>query len=209
MKKRMISMVLALAMILSLSVNVFAAAPVIKETDYEGRGLVEVEFTKKVQYKNVKVTVKNEAGTKMTAVIREKDDDDLKFFVKNVKPGAKYSYTISGIRSGRSGSYQTVKGSFTVPKWDPLFKEIDYDAEDRDLEVDLVKRVQYRNLKVTIKDSAGNTVRCRIQEKDSREIELSIPGGLKTGRTYTLTISGIRPRGTGSYGTITARFTAK
>ena len=48
-------MVLALAMILSLSVNVFAAAPVIEDVEYEGRGLVEVEFKKDVRYKNVKV----------------------------------------------------------------------------------------------------------------------------------------------------------
>ena len=209
MKKRMISMVLALAMILTLSVNVFAAAPVIRETDYEGRGLVEVEFTKKVQYKNVKVTVKNAAGTKMTAVIREKDDDDLTFHVKNVKPGEKYSYTISGIRAGRTGKYQSVSGTFRVPKWDPLVKEIDYDTEDRALEVEFVKRVQYKSLRVTLKDARGNAIRCRILEKDSKELELFVPGGLKVGAKYTLTISGIRPRGSGSYTTITNVFQAK
>ena len=94
MKKRIVSMVLALAMILSLSVNVFAAAPVIEDVEYEGRGLVEVEFKKDVRYKNVKVTVKNAAGTKMTAKIVDKDEDDLTFFVKNLKPGAKYRVSL-------------------------------------------------------------------------------------------------------------------
>ena len=155
MKKRMITLVLALAMILSLSVNVFAAAPVVEKTEYEGRGYVEVEFTKKVQYKNVKVTVKNAAGKVMTAVITEKDSDDLTFRVSGVKPGAKYTYTISGVRAGRTGKYQSVTGSFKVPKWDPLIKDIDYDAEDKELEVEFVKRVQYKNLKVTLKDAAS------------------------------------------------------
>lgn len=209
MKKKMIAMVLALAMILSLSVSVLAAAPVIKEAEYEGRGFVEVEFTGKVQYKNVKVTVKDSAGSVMTAVITEKDSDDLTFHVKGLKPGAKYTYTISGVRAGRSGKYQSVSGSFMVPKWDPLIKEIDYDAKDKELEIDFVKRVQYKGLKVTIKDAKGNTVRCRIDEKDAKGIELVIPGGLKTGARYTLTISGIRPCGNGSYTTVTGVFTAK
>lgn len=209
MKKRMISLVLALAMILSLSVSVMAATPVIEKTKYEGRGYVEVEFTKKVQYKNLKVTVKNSSGTKMTTTIVEKDDDELTFKVKNLKAGSKYTYSISGIRTGKSGSYQTVKGSFTVPKWDPLFKEIDYDAGDRDLDIDFAKRVQYKNLKITLKDSAGKTIKCRVVDKDAREIELSVTGGLKVGKTYTLTISGIRQGSSGSYGTITAKFTAR
>lgn len=209
MKKRMITLVLALAMILSLSVNVFAAAPVVEKTEYEGRGYVEVEFTKKVQYKNVKVTVKNAAGKVMTAVITEKDDDDLTFRVSGVKPGAKYTYTISGVRAGRAGKYQSVTGSFKVPKWDPLIKDIDYDAEDRELEVEFVKRVQYKNLKVTLKDAKGNTVRCRIEEKHAREIDLVIPGGLKAGQKYTITISGIRQGTTGSYTSLSSTFTAR
>lgn len=209
MKKRIVSMVLALAMILSLSVNVFAAAPVIEDVEYEGRGLVEVEFKKDVRYKNVKVTVKNAAGAKMTAKIVDKDEDDLTFFVKNLKPGAKYTFTISGVRAGRTGSYQTVKGSFKVPAKDPFIKEIDYDRKDKDLEIEFVKRMQYKNLKVTIKDSDGKVVRCRIDEKNAKEIELDILGTMKVGKTYTVTISGIRTGGSGSYTTITSRFTAR
>ena len=208
MKKRMISMVLALAMILSLSVTVMAAAPVVEKTEYEGNGFVEVEFTRKVQYKNAKVTVKNAAGKKMTAIITEKDDDELTFHVKGLKSGAKYSYTISGVRAGRSGRYQSISGTFKVPNRDPLIKEIEYDAKDREMEIEFVKRVQYRNLKVTIRDAAGNTVKCRIDEKNAKEIELVIPGGLKHGAKYTVTISGIRPRGSGSYGTVQGIFTA-
>ena len=209
MKKRIVSMVLALAMILSLSVNVFAAAPVIEDVEYEGRGLVEVEFKKDVRYKNVKVTVKNAAGTKMTAKIVDKDEDDLTFFVKNLKPGAKYTFTISGVRAGRTGSYQTVKGSFKVTAKDPFIKEIDYDRKDKDLEIEFVKRMQYKNLKVTIKDTDGKVVRSRIDEKNAKEIELDILGTMKVGKTYTVTISGIRTGGSGSYTTITSRFTAR
>ena len=209
MKKRMIAMVLALAMILSLSVTALAAAPVIKEVEYEGRGFVEVEFTKKVQYRNTRVTVKNAAGKALTAVITGKDSDDLTFHVAGLRPGAKYSYMITGIRVGRSGSYQSVSGTFRVPRWDPLIREIEYDAKDRELEIGFVQRVQYKDLKVTVKDADGRTVKCRIEEKDSREIELVIPGGLNSGKAYTLTVSGIRPSGEGSYTTISGIFRTK
>ena len=69
--------------------------------------------------------------------------------------------------------------------------------------------MQYKNLKVTIKDTDGKVVRSRIDEKNAKEIELDILGTMKVGKTYTVTISGIRTGGSGSYTTITSRFTAR
>ena len=119
MKKRFFAAILALVTIMSLAVPAMAAAPEPLKVEYEGRGYVEVEFKSKVQYKNASVTVKDPTGKKLTAKITEKDDDDITFYVKSLKPGTTYSFTISGIRKGQSGSFGTIKGSFKTPKSEP------------------------------------------------------------------------------------------
>ena len=73
MKKRLISMILVLAAMLALAVPALAAAPIVKETEYEGSGYVDVDFTGRVSYKNVKVTVKNAAGKSLSAQITDKE----------------------------------------------------------------------------------------------------------------------------------------
>ena len=208
MKKRIISMLLLLVLVFSLPAYAFAASPVIKEAEYEGGGCVEVDFTGKVQYKNLKVTVKGADGVTRTAKVTEKDDDDLTFVIPNVKPGEKYSFTIRGIRAGKTGAYQSVSGTVRVPNWDPLIKEIEYDKKDRELEIDFVKRVQYKNLKVTVTDASGKSYSCRIDEKNSRELELVVKG-MKAGMKYTVSISGIRAAGSTAYTTISGTFRFK
>ena len=150
MKKRILSLLMALVLILSLPTFAFAATPVVKKAEYEGAGLVDLDFTTKVQYKKLKVKVKGPDGKTVTAAIVEKDSDDLTFRIPNAVPGKKYTYTVSGIRAGRSGAYQTIKGSIRVPTWDPLFKDIEYDKIDNELDLDFVSRVRYKNLKVVV-----------------------------------------------------------
>lgn len=207
MKKRIVSLLLLIVMILAIPSYAFAAAPVIKDVGYEGAGCVEVDFTGKVQYRNLKVTVTGPNGQSFRAEVTDKDDDDLDFVIPNAKPGAKYSFTISGIRTGKSGSYQSVKGSIRIPNVDPLIKEIEYDRADRELEIEFVGRVKYQKLKVTVTDANGKTVKCTVAEKNSRELELIVKG-LKAGARYTVTISGVRPVSGSSYLTITGTFRA-
>lgn len=207
MKKRIISLLLVLITVFCIPAYAFAATPVIKEVDYEGAGRVEVDFTGKVQYKNLKVTVTGPDGKTVTAKVTEKDSDDLTFVIANAKPGVTYSFKISGIRSGKSGNYQSVKSSVRIPSVDPLIREIEYDRGDKELEIEFVKRVQYKNLKVTITDANGKTVSSKISEKNSRELELSVKN-LTKGATYKVTISGIRPSGSENYLTITGTFRA-
>lgn len=206
--KKLVSVILLLVLAFSLSIGAFAAAPVIKETEYEGAGRVEVDFTTRVQYKNLKVTVKGPDGVSKTAKVVDKDNDDLTFVIPNAKPGQKYSFKISGIRAGKTGDYKSVSGTVKVPNWDPLMKEVEYDRHDKELEIDFVKRVEYKNLKVKVTDASGKSYTCKIDEKNSRELELVVKG-LKAGKTYTVTISGVRPISGGSYQTISGSFRVK
>ncbi len=201
MKKRIVSLLMVLAMVFSIPTYALAAAPMIKKIEYEGGNLIEVEFVGTVQYKNPRVKLKGAGGRTISAEIVEKDRDELTFYAPGAKPGSRYTYTISGIRSGKTGKYSTISGSFRIPKWDPLIKDIDYDAREKELELDFIKRVQYKTAKAVVTDANGRTYHCRINEKKAREMEITVKG-LRSGITYTVTVTGIRATGSSRYGSV-------
>ena len=53
MKKRMFAILLVVVLTVLSAVPAMAAAPKVKKTEYEGSGIVDVDFTKKVSYKNM------------------------------------------------------------------------------------------------------------------------------------------------------------
>ena len=207
MKKRFAAMILAFAILLGIAVPVMAASPETLKAEYEGRGYVEVEFKTKVQYKNASVTVTDPEGKALAVRITEKDDDDITFHVDGLKPSTKYTFTVSGVRKGRSGAYGTVSGTFKTPRSELSVKEAEYDPRDGELDLDFYGRVQYKNPRVVIKDAAGRTYSCRITERDRDGMEIAVKG-LASGK-YTVKISGIRLKGDTAYTSITASFRVK
>lgn len=208
MLKRIIALCMAV-MLLTVSVPAMAETPKVKKTEYEGSGYVEVDFKKSVQYKNAKVRVKDANGKEYSVSIREKDSDDITFKVSGVEAGKTYAYQISGIRSGKKGSYVAITGKFTVP--DPnkvTIKEVDYDKGDKELEVEFKNKVKYKNLKVTVKNSSGKKFTTKILDKESDGLELSVKG-LTYGKKYTITVSGVSSGKTADYTTVSKTFTAK
>jgi len=208
MKRRLIAILLAVLLMASCAVPALAAAPKVKSVDYEGKGVVEVEFnSENVRYKNAKVVVKNSAGKRMTVTILEKDKDDISFKVKGLEPGAQYRFTISGVRKGTSGSYGKVTGSFWVPSEKPEFKKVEYDAEDRELEVEFATRVQFKNLKVVVKDENGKKLTVSKVKTGRDDVEMKVKG-IKVGETYTVIVSGVRVYGKGQYIRVSGAFVA-
>ena len=207
MKKRFAAMILAFAILLGIAVPVMAASPETLKAEYEGRGYVEVEFKTKVQYKNASVTVTDPEGKALAVRITEKDDNDITFHVDGLKPSTKYTFTVSGVRKGRSGAYGTVSGTFKTPRSELSVKEAEYDPRDGELDLDFYGRVQYKNPRVVIKDAAGRTCSCRITERDRDGMEIAVKG-LASGK-YTVKISGIRLKGDTAYTSITASFRVK
>ena len=105
MKKRIVSLLLVVLLLTVSAVPALATAPKVKKVEYDGNGVVDVDFTtKNVRYKNAKVVVKDSSGKKLTARIIEKDNDEVSFKATGVKAGKKYTFTISGVRAGKSGS---------------------------------------------------------------------------------------------------------
>ena len=206
MMKKIIAFLMIALVLITSAVTVVADTPKIKKTEYDGNGLVEVDFRRDVQYKNLKVTVKDSKGKSYSVSVLERDEDDLTFRVKNIKAGLKYTYTISGVRSGRKGSYTSVKGTFKTPAASkkPQVKYVEYDWEDRELEVEFVNRVSYKSPQVTLVNAAGKSFPVRILDRDNDSLELYV-GALASG-TYKLTISGIGLSGSTSKTTITHSF---
>ena len=209
MMKKIVALMLSLAAVIATVSPVTAASALIKHTEYEGRGQVEIDFICDVEYKNVKIQVTDPSGNELTVSGIKKDEDEIEFHAAGLKPSTKYSYKISGVREAGTTKYKTVKGTFKTPATELYIKKVKYDRGDKELEVDFFTRVQYKNLKVTLKDSDGTAVACKVSEKGRDDLELKVPGGLRRGGTYTLTVKGVRVYKTGKYATVAKTFKVK
>ena len=208
MMKRLCALLLALVTVLGASGMVSAASAEILKTEYEGFGVVEVDLAVKVQYKNPKVIVTDPEGNKLTAVITDKDSDDIDFKVTGLKPDTKYTYKIKGIREKGTTTWTTFKGSFKTPKTELFIEKVKYDAKDKELDVDFFTRVQFKDAKVTLKDASGKKIKCTIEELGRDDMELKVKG-LQSGKKYTLKVSGVRLYKTGKYTTVSKTFKVK
>ena len=72
------------------------------------------------------------------------------------------------------------------------------------VDVDFSSRVQYKNPKVTVKDSTGKTYTAKIVDRDSDDLDFVIKN-FKEGRSYTYKISGIRKKGEAGYSTVSGK----
>ena len=103
-----------------LMMTIFAfpvyAAPEIKDVEYEGKGKVEVEFrSKDVQYRKLKVTVKDSSGKTYKVRILGKERDDVDFRIVGYKAGTTYKFTIKGVRRKGEKKYSSLKGKVWIP----------------------------------------------------------------------------------------------
>ena len=131
---------------------------------------------------------------------------------KNTEKGKKYTFTIKGIKKAKASKYTSVKGKVKIPaaksaKNNIKMKDIDYDYEDQEVSFDFKTKVQWKNPKVKITDSNGNSYSTRITDKDSDDLEVWV-GGLTYGEKYNYSISGIKAKGASSYTTIKGTFRA-
>lgn len=204
--KKYIAILLALSVVLAASVPAFAAEVSIRKVEYEGAGRVEVDFDGYVQYENVEVIVNDDSGKNYLTEIRELDGDDLSFKVSDIAAGQSYSFVISGVRSGKTGSYASVQGSFEVPPAKTLaIRSLDYDREDRELEIDFNARVQYEDLKVLVKDASGQSYSVKVRDMDDDSVEVRV-SGLKRGESYSVEVSGVRADGMNDIDIVSGNF---
>lgn len=87
-------------------------------------------------------------------------------------------------------------------------KSVEYDFDDSDdsIEIDFTTKIKLKSTaSASVIDDSGKTYKTNIEESDSNEIDLDV-ANLKAGKSYTVTVTGIKKANASEYGTITIKF---
>lgn len=88
----------------------------------------------------------------------------------------------------------------------PKFQKIEYD-KNGEVDVDFYGNVKYKSPKITVKDSSGNAYTAKITDRENYDDDMEFKVyNIRTGRTYTFTISGIKKVSGTSYTSVTGKF---
>ena len=190
-----------------LSVKTPAAVRV-KNAEWEGNGRVEVHFRSAVEYRNLRVTVRDEAGKKHCTKNIECSKDEIEFRTSGLKAGHRYSCRISGIRRKGTSKYGSVKCFFIVPVrvHGITMKETDVNLKKGTVGFEFLESVEWKSPSVSISDGETESV-VKILEKDAGKIKVKT-SRLEAGKWYDWKISGIRRKDRTEYVTLTGRFQA-
>ncbi len=201
---RLLAAVLAAVMVLGLNMMPAQADARIESVDYEGNGRIEVEFKTPVRYyRTFRVAAHNTAGKQMGTEIIKKGEDELLFRIIGAQPGQTYIFVVNGIRKQGESVKTRITRRITIPKsaGSVKIKRVSYEPEDSNLELGFSDEVEWKNAKITVKSGSTNYV-SSITGKSSKGVKIRVKK-LTMGTTYTVTISGIRKKGTSKYGTVT------
>ena len=201
---RLIAAVLAAVMVLGLNMMPAQADARIESVDYEGNGRIEVEFKTPVRYyRTFRVAAHSTAGKQMGTEIIKKGEDELLFRIIGAQPGQTYIFVVNGIRKQGESVKTRITRRITIPKsaGSVKIKRVSYEPEDSNLELGFSDEVEWKNAKITVKSGSTNYV-SSITGKSSKGVKICVKK-LTMGTTYTVTISGIRKKGTSKYGTVT------
>lgn len=91
-----------------------ASVPAILRAKHEGKGKIEVDFRQRVNYRNLKVTVKDMSGKQYSVKVVDRDNNDIDFRIGNYKRGKTYKFVISGIRKVGTSRYGSVSGRVKI-----------------------------------------------------------------------------------------------
>ena len=111
-----LTLIVALSVMFAWQSPVNAKAPKVESVEYKGNGRVEMEFYGKVKYKNTKVTVRDTSGKKYGVKKIYRDNDEIKFTIKNYKKGKTYKFTVSGIKKKGTKGYGKRTRTVKIPK---------------------------------------------------------------------------------------------
>ena len=192
MKKSFIWMIAAALLTTALMVAAVAESldSNIKRVEYEGNGVVEVDFIADVRYNDVRLVVKNPAGEEVPAQIINTDDDDIKFRIEGAVPGETYDFAFGGIETRRMKEAIDASGSIRIPaEGEVAIRKVEYDS-DGEIEVDFNGTVAFEDVKASVSSLLGGSFEVVITEKDRDGFEGYVKG-LEYGGIYTLTVSGI------------------
>lgn len=171
---------------------------------------IEIDFSSRIQLKpNAKVKVKDNTGKVYKSYIEDYDSDEIDLDIANLNANRNYTVTIKGIKNSTASKYGKLKIKFNIPKASTnLVKEVDYDADDREVSFEFKNRVSYSNPTVVITNTSNTkTYPATIIERDNDELSVRV-SGLTRGATYKYKITGVINQANGSNKTLSGTFTA-
>lgn len=98
----------------------------------------------------------------------------------------------------------TTKNTTKIP-----VEKVEYDLDDSDesIEIDFATNVKYKSsAKVTVKDTTGKTYPATIIDYDKDDCSIHV-SNLKSNKTYTVTLTGIKKSSASKYGSLSIKFT--
>lgn len=95
-------------------------------------------------------------------------------------------------------------GSTASSSSSPKIEEVDYEGNGR-VDVDFYGKVKYKNVKVTVKDTAGKKYTAKVTAKDNDELDFKV-SNIKAGKKYKFTISGIKKSSAKKYTSVKGSF---
>ncbi|MBD5135610.1 MAG: hypothetical protein HDT39_06565 [Lachnospiraceae bacterium] len=183
---------------------------------------IDIEFASKVNWKkSAKVTsVVDDKGKSYKGYLTEKDSDDCEVYIKNIKYGKIYTIKISGIKTRKASSYETITVKVTVPKQthNLQVKQVEYDEDfdygtpEYEVSFEFNKNVIHKNNSyIIIKDSNGKKYSSKNSyvEWDEDECEVILSHKLNVGKTYTYEIVNVKAYGEKTFSTLKGSFIAK
>lgn len=177
---------------------------------------IEIDFRTKVSWMyNAKVSsVKDNKGKSYRGYLLDADDDGCDIGIAGMKHGRTYTIEMKWVRPRGSRSYRMLTVEVKIPSAKSSSGGIkitraSVDEEDNEVDIKFASKVSWkRNAKVSsIKDNKGKSYKGYLADTDDDDCEIYIPN-LKGGRTYTIKISGVKPRGSSSYKTVTVKVKA-
>jgi hypothetical protein len=171
--------------------------------EYEGFGLVELDLNQNVAWAEPQVEVTDAEGNTLDAQVYKYDRDDVDFWIPDLTDDQVYTGTLSGTENGETATFEFYASSVLST----MIRSVEYDAEDRELDIDFAMDVQYESPVVTVTDANGNVYEGRILERDNDSLEVRVKG-LTRGSTYTVSVSGVKGRTFDTFETYTAEFVA-
>jgi len=200
--KKVLTIVLAALLIICAAANAQTALKA--RAEYEGFGLVELDLNRDVSWTEPQVKVTDANGFLYEAQIFKYDRDDVKFWIQDIAEGQSYTCSVSGIADGSTVSCELYADSAVST----MIHSVEYDAEDRELDIEFAMNVEYENPSVTVTDASGTQYETRILERDNDSLEVRVKG-LTRGNTYTVSVSGVKGQIFETFETCSLEFVAR
>lgn len=172
--------------------------------EYEGFGLVDLDLNWDASWAEPQVAVTDTNGNALDTQIFKYDEDDVNFWIPDLTEDQVYSGTVSDPSSGDSAAFEFYASSLLSE----MIRKVEYDAEDRELDIEFAMDVEFQSPAVTVTDANGTQYETRIAEKDEDGLEVRVKG-LTRGATYTLTVTGVKGRTFDTFETYTTDFVAR